>query len=194
MAWYDGDSAADMVRLTEQTLVDARRHEQHWLVDELLRWRRLSGVPAEPTTGHTLFDTPAPVDRWRELGCGFETALGLLENGEPVEALALLQMIGANGTAARVGRELRQRGVRELPRGPRTSTRSNPAQLTDRELVVVRLVVEGLPNSAIADRLVLSTKTVDKHVSAALRKLDVRSRVEARSRAAELGLVGTAPA
>ena len=188
IAWYDGATAEEMVALTERTLGLARHHDEQWTIDELLRWRRLAGAPPEPPTGRTLFTTPAPLDRWRALGCGFETAMGLLENGEPVEALALLQMIGAAGTAARVARDLREQGVKELPRGPRTSTRANPAQLTDRELDVVRLVVEGLPNSAIAERLVLSTKTVDKHVSAALRKLDVRSRVEARTRAEELGL------
>jgi DNA-binding CsgD family transcriptional regulator/tetratricopeptide (TPR) repeat protein len=191
IAWYDGATAEEMAALTDRTLDLARLHDEQWTIDELLRWRRLAGVLDEPTTGRTLFSTPSPVDRWRELGSGFETAMGLLENGEPIEALALLQMIGAAGTAARVARDLREQGVRELPRGPRTSTRANPAQLTDRELDVLLLVAEGLPNSAIADRLVLSTKTVDKHVSAALRKLDVRSRAEARAKAEELGLTAT---
>jgi ATP/maltotriose-dependent transcriptional regulator MalT len=191
IAWYDGASAEEVVSLTAWTLREAAAQRAPWLADEALRWRRLAGAPGRPTSGRTLFTTPSPVDRWREMGCGFETALGLLENGEAVEALALLQMIGAAGTAARVARDLREQGVRELPRGPRTSTRANPAQLTDRELDVVRLVVEGLANSAIADRLVLSTKTVDKHVSAALRKLDVRSRGEARTKAEQLGLTLT---
>ena len=61
-------------------------------------------------------------------------------------------------------------------------------QLTDRELEVLALLVEGLANSAIAERLVLSTKTIDKHVSAVLRKLGVSSRRDAAARAHELAL------
>jgi DNA-binding NarL/FixJ family response regulator len=44
---------------------------------------------------------------------------------------------------------------------------------------VLALVAEGLPNAEIAARLVLSERTVDHHVSAILRKLDVRTRGEA---------------
>ena len=65
------------------------------------------------------------------------------------------------------------------------STRANPMQLTDRELDVLRLMSSGLSNSAIAEQLVLSTKTVDKHVSATLRKLGVASRHEAATVFAE---------
>jgi DNA-binding NarL/FixJ family response regulator len=54
---------------------------------------------------------------------------------------------------------------------------------------VLGLVAAGLRNREIADRLSLSTRTVDHHVSAVLGKLGVRSRVEATSEAARLGLV-----
>jgi DNA-binding NarL/FixJ family response regulator len=74
-------------------------------------------------------------------------------------------------------------------RGARATTRANPAGLTQRELEVLGLVAAGLRNREIADRLSLSTRTVDHHVSAVLGKLGVRSRVEATSEAARLGLV-----
>jgi DNA-binding NarL/FixJ family response regulator len=51
-------------------------------------------------------------------------------------------------------------------------------------------LAEGLRNSEIAARLVVSPKTVDHHVSAVLRKLDVRTRGEAGAEAARLGLAG----
>ena len=90
--------------------------------------------------------------------------------------------------AAIVARNLRERGVRDLPRGPRPSTRRNPANLTSREIEVLALVAEGLTNAQIAERLFLAPRTVDHHVSAILRKLDVQSRIQAAAEARRLGL------
>ena len=53
------------------------------------------------------------------------------------------------------------------------------AGLTARELEVLPLLVEGLRNAEIAERLIVSSKTVDHHVSAILTKLGVPSRAEA---------------
>lgn len=68
---------------------------------------------------------------------------------------------------------------------------SRPAGLTEREVVVLRLLVAGMRNADIAAQLVLSTRTVDHHVSAILKKLSVRSRSEAISAAIRLGMVQT---
>ena len=72
---------------------------------------------------------------------------------------------------------------------PRAATRSNPAGLTPRELDVIMLVADGLRNAQIAERLFLSEKTVDHHVSAILRKLGVASRLDAARAAERLGIV-----
>jgi DNA-binding NarL/FixJ family response regulator len=50
--------------------------------------------------------------------------------------------------------------------------------------------VEGLTNPEIADRLVVSVRTVDNHVRAVLEKLDAPTRRRAAARAGELGLLG----
>jgi DNA-binding NarL/FixJ family response regulator len=54
---------------------------------------------------------------------------------------------------------------------------------------VLGLLAEGLRNTEIAERLVVSRRTVDHHVSAILRKLDARTRGEAVASAAQLGLI-----
>jgi DNA-binding NarL/FixJ family response regulator len=78
--------------------------------------------------------------------------------------------------------------VAGVPRGRSATTRANPAGLTSRQLDVLGLLVDGLSNGQIADRLVISRKTADHHVSAILTKLDVRSRGEAAARARGLGV------
>lgn len=63
------------------------------------------------------------------------------------------------------------------------------SELTEREHDVVRLVSEGLSNSEIADRLVLSVGTVKVHVSNIITKLGVRDRVQIVVAAFNSGLV-----
>jgi len=50
------------------------------------------------------------------------------------------------------------------------------------------LLAEGLRNAQIAQRLIVAEKTIDHHVSAILRKLDVHTRGEAAAEALRLGL------
>ena len=61
--------------------------------------------------------------------------------------------------------------------------------LTPRELEVLALLAEGLPNKSIASRLDISEHTVKFHVNAVLGKLDAQSRTEAAVRAARIGLI-----
>ena len=79
-------------------------------------------------------------------------------------------------------------GVTSIPRGRSAAARTNPAGLTERQLDVLALLVDGLTNAEIATRLVISPKTADHHVSAILDKLDVRTRREAAARARHLGV------
>ena len=93
----------------------------------------------------------------------------------------------AAGAAARVRATLRAAGM-PAGRGPRATTRANPAGLTERQLDVLELISEGLTNAQIAERLVLSVRTVDHHVAAVLDKLGVPSRHEAAGAARRLGV------
>jgi len=64
-----------------------------------------------------------------------------------------------------------------------------PEPLTPRELEVLQLLAEGLPNKLIAPRLAISDHTVKFHVNAILGKLNAQSRTEAVVKATRLGLV-----
>lgn len=83
--------------------------------------------------------------------------------------------MGATAAAARARSLMRARGW-TAPRPARAATRAHPAGLTPREDEVLALLAAGLSDAAIAERLVLSQRTVHHHVSAVLAKLGVRSR------------------
>src|SRR5205814_3806410 len=106
-----------------------------------------------------------------------------------LEALALLERLGAAPAAARMRRQLRQQGIAGLPRGAHLSTRANQAGLTNRQLEVLHLMADGFSNAEIAHRLFTAPKTVEHHVSAVLSKLGVRSRAQAISAAYHLELL-----
>jgi DNA-binding CsgD family transcriptional regulator len=121
-------------------------------------------------------------DAWGHLGCPYERALALTQGDDPAahrEALDQLERLGARAAAEAVRRDLRSRGVRSIPRGPRPATRENPGGLTDSQFKVLALVAEGRSNADIARQLFLSPRTVDHHVSAILQRLGVRTRADA---------------
>jgi DNA-binding CsgD family transcriptional regulator len=83
------------------------------------------------------------------------------------------------------------------PSGPASSTAAQAASLvlsldrplTPRELQVLRLIAEGMPDREIANALFISRRTVSHHVSVILSKLGVTSRVGAATYALRAGLV-----
>jgi DNA-binding NarL/FixJ family response regulator len=197
-AWLMG--RLDSVRAdTDPVLALAVEREAGWLVGELACWRRRAGIDetvdvpvAEPYALELSGRPGDAAESWARLGCPYDAALALAQSEDEASlrrAHAELQELGASAAAAVVGRRLRERGVQGLPRGPRASTQQNAAGLTTRELEVLALVVEGLRNGEIATRLHLSTRTVDHHVSAILRKLSARNRAHASAEAHRLGLV-----
>jgi DNA-binding CsgD family transcriptional regulator/tetratricopeptide (TPR) repeat protein len=161
--------------------------------NELAFWMHRAGLLdrapagiAEPFARHIKGDWEGAAAEWRRVGCPYEEAIALADSeAEPhlLEALEILDRLGAVPAGAMVRRALRAMGVSGVPRGPRPATRANPAGLTARQVEVLRLVATGLTNAEIAERLFISAKTVDHHVSAILVKLGTATRREAAEKA-----------
>ena len=121
----------------------------------------------------------------------FEDAGGLLAERAKDEAVGYLDeaprvqsAAGAERDAAHVRRLLRDCGAQ------RASGRPDPAaahwpELTASELAVVRLVIQGATDRAVAQRLYISAHTVNSHLRHVFAKLGIRSRVELAHRAGQ---------
>jgi DNA-binding CsgD family transcriptional regulator len=187
-AWLADDREA-VRRVVEPAYALVCQRRDPRMKGELAAWLwrigALEGQPtgiAEPYAQEISGDWRAAASRWKELGCPYEHAWLLAAHGaeaEQREALASFDRLGAAPASQVLRRRMRAQGVRAVPRGLRTSTRSNRLGLTRREAEILTLVSQGLRNSAIAKRLFVSTRTVDRHVSAILSKLGVQSRGEA---------------
>jgi len=194
-AWLTGDGSLVEERVW-QTWARAQQ-EDPWIVGELAAWLVRLGLVESverplppPYSLEVAGDHVAAAQAWRTIGCPFEEAVALTWAGDAESlrrALEIFGSLGAEPAAALVRKKLRSAGVSTpLPRGPRATTRAHPAGLTPREAEVLALLGEGLTNATIAERLVLSPRTVDHHVAAVLAKLGVHSRTEAAQRADEL--------
>ena len=169
-----------------------------WAAGHLAVWlRRLGRQPragpvAEPFALQLAGRADAAAERWRDLGAPYERALARAESSDDataVGALADLETMGAWAAADRCRELLRRRGLSRVPARRRTTTVTNPAGLTTRQLDVARLVARGLTNAELAQQLYISTRTADHHVSAVLAKLGLETRRDVVRQATDLGLV-----
>jgi len=199
-AWYRGDLGR-VARQAAIGLEAAAGGRAPWILGELAFWGRradptltVASDIAEPYALIIDGDWAGAAAAWKQIDMPYEQALALADGPEEAlrESLEILEQFGAGPLAAIVRQRLRELGVRGIPRGPRSSTRQNPAGLTAREIQVLALLVGGHTNTELAHRLHVSARTIDRHVSSILEKLEVRSRTEAVAAAFGLGIIKSA--
>lgn len=197
VAWSERHT--DVVEQVTSPAVDgALQGGHHDAAERLSFWRRLAGLDVAHGGSATPFGLGA-VGRWQEAsdelrrrGRPYEAALAQAEVGDESSlrgALTEFRRLGALPASKLAMLQLRSLGVRGVERGPRPATRQHPAGLTAREVEVVELLSQGLQNGEIAARMVISRRTVDHHVAAIMRKLDARTRRDAVTSAAALGIL-----
>ena len=199
-AWLAGDLRKVGVEI-DAALAEVGEGTNLWYLGELATVAQRVGLELEvdralpePYTFYLGGYPQKAAAAWSDLGCPYEEAAMLAESDEEADlrrSLSMLCSLGAVPLATRVEERLKAIGARSIPRGPRASTKANVAGLSDREVEVLRLLARGLRNAEIAADLVVSTRTVDHHVSSILSKLGARSRFEAGQKAQELGLTSS---
>jgi len=112
----------------------------------------------------------------------------LLKSASRSELIAAVERVAAGDTVFTAGLAGLVLGeYRRLSEGPDESETSAP-QLTERETEILKMVAKGLGYKQIAERLVVSHRTVQNHVQNTLRKLQMHNRVELTRYAIEQGL------
>jgi len=182
----DGRAAVDVVRRRrpDVVLMDIRMPE----LDGLKAAEQIVSDPAIETAVLmlTTFDASAYVYQALRIG-----ASGFLLKDTPADRLLDAVRVVAAGEAL-LAPSITRRLIEQFARAARPAPGTVPAQLaelTARELDVLRLVAAGMSNAEIAAELVLGANTVKTHVARMLGKLGLRDRVQAVVLAYETGLV-----
>jgi DNA-binding NarL/FixJ family response regulator/class 3 adenylate cyclase len=182
----DGRSVLDIVSRTrpDVALMDIRMPE----LDGLKAAERILSEPELDTAVLmlTTFDLDQYIYEALRIG-----ASGFLLKDTPADRLLDAVRVAAAGDAL-LAPSITRRLIERFARAARPDPDSVPprlAELTPRELEVLKLVARGLSNAEIAAELVLGENTIKTHVAHVLGKLELRDRVQAVVLAYETGLV-----
>ena len=108
----------------------------------------------------------------------------LLKDSSPNEILAAIRQVHLGETS--MNRSIAEKLMREIQKSSNLKTTVDP--LTEREVEILKLVAQGLPNQEIAEQLVISERTVRTHVTNILSKLHLANRTQAALYALRQGL------
>jgi DNA-binding NarL/FixJ family response regulator/class 3 adenylate cyclase len=182
----DGYAAVDVVarRRPDVVLMDIRMPE----LDGLAAAERILNDPENTTAVVmlTTFDASEYVFKALRIG-----ATGFLLKDTPSDRLLDAVRVAAAGEAL-IAPRITRRLIADFARASRPAGNELPpalAELTAREIDVLRLVAQGMSNAEIARELVLGENTIKTHVGRVLGKLGLRDRVQAVVLAYETGLV-----
>jgi DNA-binding CsgD family transcriptional regulator len=197
-AWLGGTVDRGIYQRLSEVQKLCFERESPWIGGELAFWLFLAGelaeIPEEAAVPYRLAgegEWEKAAAFWEERKIPYDRAVALSFGSAEakIEALAALDELGAAVPAARLRGELVRNGVAGIRRGPIRATRENPLGLTSRQMDVLAQLAEGLTNVEIADRLFLSSRTIDHHVSAILGKLQASSRADAVTKAKRAGIL-----
>ncbi len=187
IAWLEGDSAA-AERAAARAWVVVREAASPWTLGLVAVWlpdaeaAEAADALEAPYRAEALRHWDEAAALWNQLGSPYAEALAWARSGTReglARAVTAFQEQGADRAAERARSLSRAQGWAP-PRGRRATTVAHPGGLTRREAEVAGLLAEGLTNAAIAERLVLSPRTVEHHVAAVMAKLEVTSRHSVR--------------
>ena len=117
-------------------------------------------------------------------------ALGyLLKDASPNEIMAAIHQVHRGEMSMQPS--IAQKLMREIQRSSKLPPTEDP--LTERELEVLKLIAQGMPNQEIAEKLVISERTARTHVTHILSKLHLANRTQAALYALREGLVNLDP-
>ncbi len=197
LAWLEGRDG-EIAGILDPVLEKVKAADSPWARGEFSLWLWKAGelsVPlpgaAEPFAALIHGDWERSADLWAKIGCPYERAFAQAHGDDAAMRAALsgFRELGAKPAATRLAAQMRSRGIAGIPRGPRRGTGEHPKKLTPRQAEVLDLMADGLTNVEIAERLDITPKTAEHHVSAVLEKLGATNRAGAVALAVGSGLV-----
>jgi DNA-binding NarL/FixJ family response regulator len=178
----DGDAARKETQLTHPDVVVMDLHMPGTNGVDATR-AILHAVPTTRVLVLTMFEDDDSVFAAMRAGAsGY-----LIKGAQQDEIIRAIRSVAAG--QAIFGPTVARRIITFFASGTRTAPTAEPfPELTAREREVLDLIANGRSNTAIAQQLVISTKTVSNHISAIFTKLQVADRAEAIIRARQAGL------
>jgi DNA-binding CsgD family transcriptional regulator len=185
--WLKNELNDNMEEFTDAYEV-VKVSDNPWAIGELAFWLwkggRLPEIPgniAQPYFLQIKGDWTSAAELWQKLNCPYEQALALADGDESAmkKAILIFDGLGASAASLLLKQKMRKSGIKNIPKGPRQSTKENPSGLTERQLEILELISKGYSNFEIGNKLYISVRTVENHIAIIFFKLNIHSRGEA---------------